>query len=269
MTQLSDLDALSGLVRSGLDDGAFMTYFQPKFDPDSEEVVSLEAFLRWQHPEEGFREAGWFLPAVERSPELIKNVDSWVLNETMRLARLWQDGDLPFGLLNVNVSSWTVGAELVGMVETALKNSGFPAKSLALECPWRMLAADLDVIKPTMDALTRLGCTIVLDGNPLDQDCLDQVRKTPVKLSKVCIKHIQEYSEAHGTRALSSIIKNWQKRGVQIVSMGVESDEQLELSHKVGCKFSQGNRFKSALPSEEITVLLRMIERTKRALSLI
>lgn len=269
MTLTLDQATLPELVLSGMKDGAFSSYFQPKFDPDSEEIVSLEALLRWRHPSAGFSEAGWFMPAVERSESLVENVDAWVLNDTTRQAKTWLDNDLDFGFLNVNISAWHAGDRLIGMVKDALKSSGFPAKLLALECPWRMLAANGDTIAPTMRKLRKLGCAIVLDGNPLDQACLDQVRQTPVQMSKVCIAFMQEFSETHGNRALSALIKEWRRRGVQIVAMGVEREDQTELSREVGCRYAQGNRFKSPLPADEISYLLKIIAQTKQALNLL
>ena len=256
-------------MRSGLTDGAFSAHFQPKFDPESEEIASLEAFLRWQHPSEGLRAAGWFMPSVERSEDLAQSVDAWMLNAVTRQGRAWLDDKLPFGVLSVNISAWGSGDQLVAMVKQALKSNRFPAKSLALECPWRMFAADAAALAPTMTRLRDLGCAVVLDGNPLDQECLEMIGKTPVKLSKVCIGYIEDFSRSHGEAALSALIKAWGRHGVQIVSVGVEQDEQAELSRRVGCRYTQGNRFKSPLPADEVTFLLTIIKKTKKALTLI
>jgi len=263
----TDDQAQAPLIQSGLAAGEFATYFQPKFDPDSEDIVGLEALLRWNHPSEGLVEAGRFMQAVERDPALVENIDSWVLQDTMRQASAWLNQDLSFGLLSVNISAWPNGEMLVGEVKAALNDSGFPAKKLALECPWRMLAVDVDGISQTMRALRALGCVIVLDGNPLTQDCLDVVRQTPVQISKVCIEHMQDIADNEGMNVLSKHIKNWQKTKVQIVTMGVESEEHVALSHKAGSRLFQGSRFKSALPGDEISFLLKMIAKTKQALS--
>ena len=265
----TDDQAQAHLIQSGLVAGEFATHFQPKFDPDSEDIVGLEAFLRWNHPTEGLVEAGRFMQAVERDPDLVESVDAWVLQDTMRQAGAWLDQDLSFGLLSVNISAWPNGKMLVNEVKAALKNSGFPAKKLALECPWRMLAVDADSISQTMRALRALGCVIVLDGNPLTQDCLDVVRQTPVQISKVCIEHMQDLADNEGMGVLSKHFKIWQKTKVQIVSLGVESEDHVALSHKAGCRLFQGSRFKSALPGDEISFLLKMIAQTKKALSFI
>lgn len=263
----SDDQAQAHLIQSGLAAGEFATHFQPKFDPDSEDIVGLEAFLRWNHPDEGLVEAGRFMQVVERDPELVESIDAWVLQDTMRQAGAWLDQDLSFGLLSVNISAWPNGEMLVGEVKSALQGSGFPAKKLALECPWRMLAVDAQGIAQTMRALRDLGCVIVLDGNPLTQDCLDVVRQTPVQIAKVCIEHMQDLADNEGMSVLSKHIKTWQKTKVQIVSMGVESEDHVELSHKAGCRLFQGSRFKSPLPGDEISFLLKMIDKTKKALS--
>jgi len=269
MSQHPDINTLDAQVRAGLQADEFSAHYQPKFDPESEDIVGAEALLRWDHPDEGMRVAGWFMPSIERNEALIECVDTWVLNATTRQGKAWLEAGHPVGDLYVNVSAWHAGPKLVEMVETALKESNFPAKSLSLECPWRMLAADADTIAPTMRALRALGCTIVLDGNPLDQACLDVVNQTPVQLSKVCIEHLQDYADSYNTPKLASLIKTWRKRGVQIIAIGVEGEEQLTLSHQAGCRYAQGNRFKSALPADEITFLLKVIEKTKQALSLL
>lgn len=269
MAHFPDDGAFAELVQSGLESETFSAYYQPKFDPDSEDIVGLEALLRWLHPSAGFLEAGQFMGKVERSEALAQNVDAWVLRATTRQARSWLDEGFQFGLLNVNISAWRGGAQLVKMVDTALQDSGLPAKSLALECPWRMLAVDGEAITATMRDLRRLGCVIVLDGNPLDQACLEVVRQTPVQMSKVCIEHFQEIEQNNGMRALTTLVKNWRKNGVEVVSMGVEHEGQVALSHKAGCQLSQGNRFKSPLPADEISYLLKILGQAKRALSFI
>ncbi|HEY9079502.1 EAL domain-containing protein [Magnetovibrio sp.] len=262
-----DDQALAQAVQSGLQAGEFATYFQPKFDPDSEDIVGLEALLRWNHPEEGFLEAGRFMRAIERDAELIEAVDAWVLGDTMRQGRAWVDQDLSFGLMSVNISAWNNGKMLVDKVQSALKDSGFPAKKLSLECPWRVLAVDVAGISQTMRDLRALGCVIVLDGNPLNQECLDVVRQTPVQMSKVCIEHMQSLADSDGIEVLAQQMKRWDKAKVQIVSMGVESEEHVALSHNAGCRLFQGSRFKSALPGDEISFLLKLIAKTKKALS--
>lgn len=269
MIQSIDHATLPNFVRSGLKAGEFSVYYQPKFDPDSEDVVGLEAFLRWHHPGEGFQEAASFMPAIERSAELSHEVDEWVLGEVTRQGKQWLDEKLSFGSLYVNVSAWGAGQALVTTVDGVLKANHFPAQNLALECPWRMLTVDAASIGPTMRALRSLGCTLVLDGNPLDKECMKLAATTPVQQAKVCIKYINETSQHDGLKSLSGLVKNWKHAGIQIVAMGVENQLQVDLARQIGCRYSQGNRFKSPLPADEIHYLLRIIANTKKSLSLI
>jgi len=266
MSFIDDQD-LMDQIQPGLAAGEFATYFQPKFDPGSEDIVGLEALLRWNHPSEGFLEAGRFMRAVENSPERVESVDAWVLQDTMRQARTWLDDDLSFGLMSVNISAWANGEMLVGEVEAALKKTGFPAKKLALECPWRMLVVDPEGISQTMRALRALGCVMILDGNPLTQDSLNVVRQMPVQMSKVCIQHMLDIVGNDGIGVLAQHVKNWKKAKIQIVTMGVENDDQVAVLRNAGGQLFQGNRFKSALPGDEIRFLLKMIDQTKKALS--
>lgn len=264
-----DASTLEQQIRTGLAGDDFASYFQPRFDPDSDEIVGLEALLRWHHPELGLKAASYFMRTVELSPDLIEAVDAKVVRETTAQAQRWLSDGLSFGTLNVNISTWDHGDQLVDMISDALLQSHLPPSHLALECPWRMLAANQQSIAPTMRALRGLGCVIVLDGNPLSDDALDVVKRTPVGVSNVCIAHIQELVEEQGVRNLSVLIKKWHRAGVKIGVTGVEDKEQVDLIHKTGSRFSQGYRFKTPLPVEDMTSLLSMIQKTKRALSLL
>ena len=263
------LDLSEATLSSALDAGEFVLYYQPDFDPKTEEITGLEALLRWNHSTQGLCDAGRFIAGFERSKQLISRVDQWVLNAAMKQGRVFLDDAKVIKTISVNLSTWLSGDELIASVEDALNVTGFPAKSLSLECPWRMFVAHSAEILPVMHKLHALGCTLVVDGSPLEQDSIDILKGVPVDISKICYAALHGKVEEEGIRMASSLVKELRRMKVKIVVVGVENEEHVELVKKAGCSLSQGNRFKSPLSPDNVLKLLSVIRKTKDAFKLL
>lgn len=264
-----DLDLSEASLAAALDAGEFVLYYQPDFDPKTEEVSDLEAFLRWNHNTRGLCNAASFIAGFERSKELISRIDQWVLNAAMTQGKRFLDDAHVIQTVSVNLSNWLSGDELVASVQAALKATRFPAKSLSLECPWRMFAAHSEKIIPVMHKLNDLGCTLVMDGSPLEQESLDILKGIPVTTSKICYAALRGKVDEAGVAAASVLIKRLRRMKVKVVVVGVENEEHAELAQQVGCSLSQGNRFKSPLSADHVLQLLDVIKKTKDAFKLL
>ena len=64
-------------------------FFQPKVDLDSQEIISAEALVRWQHPKLGLLSPVGFLEVAEKS-DLIIDIDKWVFKKVAKLITEWQ-----------------------------------------------------------------------------------------------------------------------------------------------------------------------------------
>lgn len=258
---------LDASVRDAVKKGSFALHYQPMFDGAGEDVTGLEAFLRWNIEGVGVQTAGSFLPDLERNPELMALVDQWVLDAAIQQGRKWLDRGYAFAKLFVNISTWTSSDGLRSMVVDALEKGGFPAKLLVLECPWRLMAIGGEHVFSAMVEVKRLGCSFVLDGGPLDLECLGIVTGSPIKTLKICCQHLRELSATEGPRSVSALIRAWEHRGISVVTMGIENDEDSALARSVGCRYVQGNGFKSPLSVDDTSSLLGLIKVTKGAFS--
>ena len=263
------LDLSEATLSAALDAGEFVLYYQPDFDPRTEEVSSLEAFLRWNHSAQGLCDAARFIAGFERSKQLISRLDEWVLNAAMKQGRVFLDDAKVIQTVSVNLSNWLSGDELVASVQDALKVTGFPAKSLSLECPWRMFVAHSAEIVPVLRKLHVMGCTLVMDGSPLERDSINILKGVPVDTSKICYAALREKVEQEGISMASSLVKDLRRMKVKVVVVGVENEEHVELVHQAGCSLSQGNRFKSPLSPDHVLKLLSVIKKTKDAFKLL
>ena len=256
-------------IRQALEQADFAIHYQPRFNPSTEEISGLEAFLRWHHPEQGLLDACHFIPQMEQEPALTGQVDRWVLHTTMSETRAFLDGGYALDEISVNLSSWQTGEQLTGMVRNALRNSGFPARRLSLECPWRMLIANRASIIRTLHDLKDLGCSLVVDGAPLDDECLAVMQGTPVKVVKICNDSLCNKVRDEGLASATALIKRFHERGIKVIAVGIEDEAQAEQSRRAGCRLAQGNRFRSPLPAATIAEVLDMIKQTRKAFSLL
>ena len=265
----NDLDLSKATLSSALDAGEFVLYFQPDFDPKTEEVSDLEAFIRWNHSSHGLCNAARFIAGFERDKELVNRLDQWVLHAAMTQGKRFLDNANVVKAISVNLSNWLSGEALVANVREALNTTGFPAKALSLECPWRMFVTHSADIVPVMHKLDKIGCRLVMDGSPLEQECLDIIKGTPVTTSKICFESLRGKAEELGMSAATSMIKNLRRHKLKVVVVGVENEMHAELARRTGCSLSQGNRFKSPLSSDQVLQLLSVIKKTKDAFKLL
>lgn len=260
---------LAKAICNALDQQELALHYQPQFDPESEDIAGLEAFLRWQPPGRALQRASQFISAIEGSEQLVQRIDHWVLATALSQADAWLARDYAFGTLSLNLSSWHADDSLQRLLQEQLTKGRLNAKQLALECPWRLLQQDREKVLAAMDRFSRIGCVLVLNDHPLDDACLDIVHRSPIRLGKVGVDYLQDLMQQEGERALAKRIKRWSKAGIEVAAIGVEQEQQQQLCKQVGCCLSQGNRFKSPLPAADMGQLLEMIKQTKSAFSLI
>ncbi|MDP5009565.1 MAG: diguanylate cyclase, partial [Glaciimonas sp.] len=86
------VDLESGL-RPALRNQEFLVYYQPKINFSNGKIASVEALLRWQHPEYGLVSPERFIPLAEESG-LITSIGNWVLEAACQQSRAWQDAGL-------------------------------------------------------------------------------------------------------------------------------------------------------------------------------
>ncbi len=85
----ADRQELDAELHRALEDDQFFLEYQPVVAAATEEIVAVEALLRWRHPERGVVQPLDFIPVAEDSGPLIA-IGAWVLEEACRQGRAWQ-----------------------------------------------------------------------------------------------------------------------------------------------------------------------------------
>lgn len=217
----------------------FELYYQPQIDLLTQEIVGVEALIRWIHPEKGIISPDEFIPTSEETRQINK-IGAWVLNKACADAKLLHDKGLEITMA-VNVSPVQLHyGNFYEKVAEALKKSGLNPKFLELEITestFQVSDSNIDVF----NQLRQLGVQLAIDDFGTGYSNLASLNQLPIDILKIDREFIKDIPEDHAIAALTgSIIGMAKVRQLKIIAEGIETIEQIQYLHGVSCDIGQG-----------------------------
>jgi len=212
-------------------------------------VVSVEALLRWTHPERGAVPPSEFIPVAEDSG-LIVELGELVLRTACAQVARWGGGLR----LTVNVSARQMALSgMPGTVGAVLRETGLPADRLGLEITEGLLLEETPATMETLDSLRRLGVRLMLDDFGTGYSSLSYLRRYPLDALKIDQAFVHDLGEdGRGDAAIvQAIIGMARALGLVVVPEGVETEGQLVRLIELGCQYAQGFHLGRPLPAAE------------------
>lgn len=255
--------ALEAKLRVAEHNGELRVYYQPQVDATSEDIIGMEALVRWEHPELGMISPGFFIPIAEETG-LITSIGEWVLRTACAEAREWQNKyKLPLRI-GVNLSAVQLRQPgLVDLVRTVLEETGLPPKLLELEVTESINVRDIPGLAGTLSGLRALGCSIAIDDFGTGQSSLDYIRHFPadrVKIDQSFVRNIGVDPDDEAiVRATITMAHNLHH---SVVAEGVEIEAHLDFLRAHGCEELQGYLFCRPLSKVSFDNLLAERERS-------
>jgi diguanylate cyclase (GGDEF)-like protein len=248
-------------LRQALAAGEFELYYQPLVNVDDRRITGCEALLRWHHPERGMIPPGEFIPMAEEIG-LIVPLGEWVLRKACIDAASWPD-DIKIA---VNLSPIQVtNQNLVPIVVSALAAAGLDARRLEIEITESVLMHNTEKNTATLHRLRELGVRISMDDFGTGYSSLSYLRKFPfdkIKIDRSFISGLPDDNDSIAiVRAVAGLATNL---NMTATAEGVETTEQLEMVHALGCVEMQGYLFSPPCPLAQV---LPLFERQRRKLA--
>ena len=242
-------------LRKALELQQFFLLYQPKFAIATGEFLSVEALVRWQHPERGMVSPADFIQIAEDTG-LIIELGNWVLHSACRQARIWQDAGIAPFLIGVNVSAREFSDALPGKVATALKVYGIAPQWLQLEITESMLMQGAEEVIRIMNQLVALGIGLALDDFGTGYSSLSYLKRFPVATLKIDQSFVHGIpSDSNDCAIASAIIVMAHQLNLEVVAEGVETIEQFEFLGEAGCNQAQGYLLSQPVSAEKIASL--------------
>ncbi len=233
------------------------SYYQPQVDAKSEDIIGMEALIRWEHPELGLISPGFFIPLAEDTG-LIIPIGEWILRTACVDAKRWLDKfQLPL-MISVNLSALQMRQpNLVEVVANALRDSGLPPEHLDLEVTESMNIKDTPNLMDILTQLRALGCHIAIDDFGTGQSSLDYIKRFPadrIKIDQTFVRNIGvDPADEAIVRATINMARNMDRI---VVAEGVETEDHLRFLREYGCQELQGYLFCRPLPAASFENLL-------------
>ena len=219
----------------------FVLHYQPRVDTRTGEVSSLEALLRWQHPQRGLLMPAEFVSLIE-DMDLMVPIGAWVLEEACRQTQAWHAAGHHRLRVSVNVSLRQFRADsLPHSVRRALTGSGLDSGALELELTESVLADDLVKARAILSELRALGVNVAIDDFGTGYSSLSYLIHFPVTCLKVDRLFVSDLPDNTRHAALVTAIAAMAKSlGLSTVAEGVENWAQYEFLRDIGYTEVQG-----------------------------
>ena len=236
--------ALKTRLRHAEGNGELRVVYQPQVDTASEDIVGMEALLRWEHPELGMISPAVFIPLAEESG-LIISIGEWVMRTACRQAQEWQ---LRYGLrlrLGVNLSAvQLMEPQLLDTVVRALQDTGLDPSLLELEITESVSIKAAPNLVENLHALHKLGCHIAIDDFGTGAASLDYLRRLPADRIKIDQSFVRNIGVDPDDEAIvRATIEMAHRLNRAVVAEGVEMEQHLLFLRAHHCDELQGYLF--------------------------
>jgi diguanylate cyclase (GGDEF)-like protein/PAS domain S-box-containing protein len=246
-------------LRRALERDELTLDYQPLVSLHDRSLVSVEALVRWDHPERGRIPPSDFIPIAEENG-LIEPIGRWVLDRACRQAATWCEDRPDARPLSMSVNLSAAQVEAPGLAESvaaALRSSRLDPSCLALELTESILVGEFDEIAQTLDALKELGVRLVLDDFGTGYSSLSYLTRLPLDVLKVDRSFVDGLGiEPRDTAITETIVAMSQALSLSVVGEGVETELQLAELRRLGCDLAQGYHFSRPVPAAEISRML-------------
>ena len=242
-------------LRNALDRNELLLHYQPVVDAMTEELVSLEALVRWNSADHGFVSPGKFIPLAEDT-RLIVPIGEWVMQEACREAARWP-GNCKVA---VNVSGeQLLEQNFASTVVSALSFSGLPASRLEIEVTESIFVRDDNLARAALEQVMALGCSVALDDFGTGYSSLGYLRRLRFSTIKIDRSFVQGAATMNpeSLAIIRAVVAMADSLEMSTTAEGVETEKELEIIRKLGCKKIQGFFFGRPMPVADLPALFR------------
>jgi diguanylate cyclase (GGDEF)-like protein/PAS domain S-box-containing protein len=238
-------------IAQAMDRGEFQLYYQPVVDLRSREVVSVEALLRWQHPEHGLLYPRQFLRQVEET-SWIKPLGEWILRTACAQLGRWLNNGFEGLRVTVNISNRQFfELDLLDLVPKILDETSLPPQSLELEISESTVRKDIDRAIELLTGLSQIGVQISIDNFGEGRTSLSHLDSLPANSVKIDRSFGFELMDhTYGVPVAAKIIAAAHERRLNVVGKRVETRQQLAFLASQDYDQVQGYLVSEAVPPD-------------------
>lgn len=246
-------------LRKAIELDQLRVHYQSIVSLKTQQVVGVEALVRWEHPRRGLVPPGDFIPLAEET-DLIIGIDRWVLHKACRQLSWWKQM-LPSAkdlTVSVNLSTKHVSKQdLVEYVEGVLQETGLQPGDLKLEITERAILEKSELTDNIFDRLREKGIQLQIDDFGTGYSALSYLSNFPINALKIDRSFIRTMVEDNNnTKIVQAILMLSQRLNVGVIAEGVETQTLYDHLNELGCEYGQGYFISKPQDPDHVTAYL-------------
>lgn len=240
-------------IKKALKKDYFELYYQPKIDIQSQKVIGCEALIRWNDPLLGFVTPDKFIPIAEENGYIVE-IGEWVLRESAKQVKKWENSPLRDIKLSFNVSAKQF--QDIHFYEKVYKyTKDMCTKKLDIEITESAFLDNTQKNIEIIEKIKDLGITFSLDDFGTGYSSLSYLRDIPIDTIKIDKSFLDIFDSESGKSFIKMIINIGKILSMKVVAEGVEKKEQVDFLKANKCDIYQGYYFSKPLKLKEFEEL--------------
>jgi diguanylate cyclase (GGDEF)-like protein len=254
---ISEHVRLESDLRRALEFNELEVHYQPQMRFDTQQVIGMEALVRWNHATRGMVSPVEFIPLAEETG-LINPMGEFVLRTACTQLTTWIEEGLPPLRMAVNISvRQLLQKNFADLVESVLEDTGLPPHLLELEITESTLMEHaVDTLK-ALHRLRNLGVRLSIDDFGTGYSSLSYLKRFPVDIIKIDRSFVRDVpQDADDAAIIAGIIALAHSLRLEVVAEGVETEAQLKFLRDQHCDLLQGFYLSPAVPADQFAALI-------------
>ncbi|WP_285713662.1 EAL domain-containing protein [Erythrobacter oryzae] len=247
--------SLLGDLDDALRNGGIAVLYQPKLNLVTRRIDSVEALVRWNHPERGMLPPDCFIPLFEERGRL-DELTLAVIAQALADAQGWRARGLAIGVA-VNISAALLTVEAFETRALALVAKAGPAAGqVTFEVTESAQFEDMDRAIAALERFRTAGIRISMDDYGTGQSALNYLKLLPLSELKIDRMFVaQAHVDKGDAMLVRSTVQLAHELGIKVVAEGIEEGECLEFLGRIGCDHAQGYFVGRPLPAADLAAL--------------
>ena len=236
-----------------LKNSEFQAYYQPKVNVETGRITGAEALCRWIRDGKMIPPME-FIPILERSTDIFR-LDFYMLDLVCKNIRKWLDEGRNAVRISINFSrKHLTDPKLLDNIVDIVNRYDIPYEYIEIELTETTTEGDYHKLKKLVEGLKKIGIHTSIDDFGIGYSSLNLIRELPwnvMKIDRSLLPTSSTNEKDLSTILYKHITAMACDMGLECLTEGVETVEQVQILRDNSCEYAQGYYFDRPLPMEE------------------
>ncbi|MGN0391044.1 MAG: putative bifunctional diguanylate cyclase/phosphodiesterase, partial [Wujia sp.] len=237
--------------RSAIVKQEFQIFLQPLVNV-SGKMLGAEALVRWFRPVHGMTLPEDFVEVFERSG-LVSAMDQYVWELACKQLQIWKENGYTGYYISVNISPKDFYfMDIYRTLTTLVECYEISPHNLCLEITETSIMKDASKNLQTIDELRNYGFRVIMDDFGSGYSSLNMLQDMNLDAIKIDMEFLRKNDDPERSKTILEMILELSKElGIEVVTEGIEREDQLDYMQKLGCQLFQGYYFAKPMPVDQ------------------